>query len=250
LADESFVRLIAWNLNHRAARRRIPDWIASTIAAKCPDLVVLTEYVEGPDHGQFLAVLCSCGLSHASLTSQPGRQNQVLLVSREAHVRNALDIPDIHPSVPSNVLEVTLERSGVSVLGFRMPAFNGSDRALKRPTWDWLLREAESLRDLPALITGDFNTAIGDSLANCGDCLKSLIRQGWRLASPAVGDSWYHPRSGKGRRIDHLCLSRKLLAREVEYCWDFRNAAPEAVVNRVGSPDHAMLVAEIDRVSA
>jgi hypothetical protein len=55
------MKLLAWNLNHRAARRQIPAWIAAAINEQAPDILVLTEYVEGPDHDFFLAGLNANG---------------------------------------------------------------------------------------------------------------------------------------------------------------------------------------------
>jgi hypothetical protein len=57
LSETGDMKLLAWNLNHRAARRRIPSWIATAINEQAPDVLVLTEYVEGPDHDSFLATL-------------------------------------------------------------------------------------------------------------------------------------------------------------------------------------------------
>jgi hypothetical protein len=42
--------LIASLQGHRAARRHIPSWIAAAINEQAPDILVLTEYVEGPDY--------------------------------------------------------------------------------------------------------------------------------------------------------------------------------------------------------
>jgi hypothetical protein len=78
------MKLLTWNLNHRAARQRIPSWIAGAINEQTPDILVLTEYVEGPDHDHFLADLDASGLSTCSCSTQPGRQNQVLIASRDA----------------------------------------------------------------------------------------------------------------------------------------------------------------------
>ena len=77
------MKLLAWNLNHRAARRQIPLWIAAAINEQAPDILVLTEYVEGPDHDFFLASLNANGLSEFSCSTQPGRENQVLIASRD-----------------------------------------------------------------------------------------------------------------------------------------------------------------------
>lgn len=101
------MKLLAWNLNHRAAKRRIPAWIATAIAEQSPDILVLTEYVEGPDHASFLDALSAQGLGNYSLTSQPGGENQLLIASRDPQRRSRLNVPDIHPSVPPNVLEVS-----------------------------------------------------------------------------------------------------------------------------------------------
>jgi hypothetical protein len=92
------MKVLAWNLNHRAARRRIPSWIATAINEQAPDVLVLTEYVEGPDHDSFLATLNANGLCTTCCTPQPGRENQLLIGSRDTQRRYELVAPDIHPS--------------------------------------------------------------------------------------------------------------------------------------------------------
>jgi exonuclease III len=228
----------------------MPSWIATAIDEQAPDILVLAEYVVGPDHDFFLATLQANGLCKFSFTTQPGGENQLLIASRNAQRRYELIIPNIHRSVPSNILEVSLTSDGVTVLGFRMPAFEAKDRALKRLTWNWLLREANRLRAGPAVIVGDFNTAPGDSEAYCGDCFEKFVLAGWQHVRPASGHSWRHPQSGTGRQIDHIFLSSSLVSRHVEYLWGFERLAPEGTFGKVGTPDHAMLVCEFDLASA
>ena len=244
------MKILAWNLNHRAAKRRIPTWIGTAIAEQAPDVVVLTEYVEGLDHASFLETLKVQGLGNYSLTSQPGGENQLLIVSRDAQRHCQLNAPDIHRSVMPNILEVSFGGGGVTILGFRMPAFEYKDRLLKRQTWDWLLTESDRLRDRPALLVGDFNTAPGDPKADCGDCLEELVGRGWQHARPATGYSWRHSQSGNKRLIDHIFLSASLVPRRVEYLWEFERLAPPGASRKIGLPDHAMLVAEFDQVPA
>jgi hypothetical protein len=243
----SYMKLLAWNLNHRAARRQIPSWIAAAINEQAPDILVLTEYVEGPDHDFFLASLNANGLSEFSCSTQPGRENQVLIASRDMQRRYELVAPHVHPSVPPNILGVSLGSPDLAVLGFRMPAFAAKERALKRLTWNWLLGEADRLRAGSALIVGDFNTAPGDSEARCGDCLAKLIRDGWQHVRPVSGYSWRHPQFGTERQIDHIFVSASLVPRRVEYLWEFERLAPEGTSRKVGRPDHAMLVCEFDQ---
>lgn len=239
------MKLLAWNLNHRAARRRVADWIASAIVARFPDVVVLTEYVEGPDHERFLKTLADGGLMHSLITRRVEKQNQVLIVSTQALRRGMLQAPAIHPAVPPNALEAILEPSGLHVVGFRMPAFAGAERPLKRETWNWLLGESDRLRGRAAVIAGDFNTAPSDSISRCGDCFAKLSQSGWQCGTPTVGCSWRHAGSGAERQIDHVFLSPSLSLARSEYCWEFERLSPEAASKKVGVPDHAMLLAEI-----
>jgi Exonuclease III len=201
------MKLLAWNLNHRAARRRIPAWIATTIAEQSPDVLILTEYVEGPDHASFRDTLRAQGLGNYSLTSQPGGENQLLIASRDAQHRSQLNVPNIHPSVPPNVLEVSLKSSELTVLGFRMPAFKPKDRVLKRQTWNWLLSESDRLRARPALIVGDFNTAPGDSKAYCVIVWKNSSAAGGSTRAQHQGTAGAIRSPGpRGRSIISFCL--------------------------------------------
>lgn len=236
------MRLLAWNLNHRAARRQIPAWISQATAEASPDVAIFTEYVEGADHGLFLSALKSDGLGYFTISERPQRQNQVLIASREPHVRHHVKDPGIHQSVPSNILHVQLD-SGTQVLGFRMPAYEKKDAHLKRPTWTWLLEMASRLRQTKSLIAGDFNTAPGDSSDYCGDCLTELIRLGWIHAQPESGYSWRRKPGGE-RKIDHAFLSPSFEVIRATYSWSFHDLSPDAAKGVVGRPDHAMLLVD------
>lgn len=239
------MKLLAWNLNHRASRRNIADWIVSAIVAHSPDVVVLTEYVEGPDHERFLGAIADGGLQHALISQRVARQNQVLIVSNQTLSRGPLRAPAIHPSVPPNALEAILEPNGLHVVGFRLPVFEGADRPLKRQTWNWLLSELDRLRGWPAWVAGDFNTAPNDPASRCGDCFAALLQSGWQTGTPTADCSWRHAGSGAERQIDHLFLSPAMLLARSEYCWGFERLSPDAASKKVGVPHHAMLVAEI-----
>ena len=41
------MRIIAWNLNHRIQPKVIPQGVPEVIRGLAPDIVVLTEYVDG-----------------------------------------------------------------------------------------------------------------------------------------------------------------------------------------------------------
>jgi hypothetical protein len=235
------MRLVAWNLNHRAARRSIPQWIDASLLKSEPDIVILTEYVEASDHERFVSSLAHGGLSHVSITARVVGENQLLVASRELHVLGNEIAPNIHKSVPPNALHVTLV-SGIEVLGFRMPAFEGQDRPRKRDTCNSLLEVAARLAQRPAVIAGDFNTAFGDSKAACGDCLDTLTASGWRRA-PADGCTWRHT-SGTERCIDHAFVSSGIHVSAAQSSWEFQELGPEAKTGKVGLPDHAMIIVD------
>lgn len=242
------MRLLAWNVNHRAARRKIPEWVVAAIAPYEPEVVVLTEYVQGPDHARFLTKLDALELTHSQLTPVTKGQNQVLIASRKRLSLGNHSAPAIHPAVPPNALHVVVDDSDFHVIAIRVPAFTGSERhRLKRLTWEWLLQTASDLRDRHCVIAGDLNTALTDDAADCGDCARLLLDTGWRDAIPAGGYSWRHAAtSGITRRIDHAFVSPVLVPLHAEYSWQFHGLAPEAGSCKAGIPDHAMLVVDLE----
>ena len=241
------VKILAWNLNHRAARRRIPAWVYGAIAAESPDVVILTEYVEGEDHAHFVGELAALGLVHADKTKRQGRQNELLVLARQPLKPGGIGVPAIHPSVPSNFLHVRLVQCGIDVIGFRMPAFAGKELPRKRETWEWLIGELASL-DHRTVVVGDFNTQQGDASVLCGDCLERVAALGWTVAIPSDGFSWKSPGRGSGRKLDFALVSPGLRVESVSYSWAFTGLATEAAELRTGLPDHAMLLLHVEAI--
>jgi exonuclease III len=238
------MRIVSWNLNHRACRRSIPDWIVEEIATARPDVLVCTEYVEAAEHHSFVSALKNAGLASVSTTVVKPRQNQILMATRLPHRAGQIPPPtDIDGSVSSNALHVTV--GGIDVLGMRMPAYVREAERLKRLTWAWVHDAATRLINSPAIIVGDMNTQRGDSKRSCGDCIESLIASGWSPVIPATGYSWKHPRSGLERRIDFAFVSPSLTAKGATYSWDFVNRNAIGAM-KVGIPDHAMLSIEAE----
>ena len=241
------MRIITWNLNHRAARRKMPTWIMKAIESQNPDIIVLTEYVEGDDHTKLLTALAAHGLRSWCVSPRTPGENQILIASRQPLRRGDLIAPPIHKSVPSNFLHVVVGSSDLDVLGFRMPAFEGKERPIKREVWGWLLSAAETLRSHPAVIIGDFNTAPDDDATDCGDCMNQLSRDNWQHALPSSGFSWKGGQKPIERKIDHIFLSPVLPLARAEYDWGFHSLAPDAASRKVGIPDHAIVLATFDR---
>lgn len=236
------MRIITWNLNHRAARRRIPEWVAPTLGAFAPDTAVLTEYVLGADHDRFMAQLAEAGLGHAAWTPPTSGHNQVLIASRQPLASGRILAPSLHPAVPSNFLHVALPE-GIDVFGFRMPAFSGSEAVLKRTVWAWLLQTLTTAGIGRAILTGDFNTAVTDGANRGGDQMRQMLDAGWTHALPGTGASW---RKGEIRRvIDHVLVHGRIGVERAEFSWQFQDEHPDAKAGTVGLPDHAILLTDL-----
>lgn len=58
------MKLLTWNVNHRAKEHKIPDYMAKAIASLSPDVIVLTEYVSPK------SCLTASGQSHQKFIKQ------------------------------------------------------------------------------------------------------------------------------------------------------------------------------------
>src|SRR5262245_24125606 len=96
------MRIVTWNLNHRGKRRVIPPGVAMALRTMRPDIVVLTEYVQGPMHAAFVAALASAGLANVTWSSPVAGHNQILIASKHAQQIRLIVYPDIHSAVASN----------------------------------------------------------------------------------------------------------------------------------------------------
>ena len=241
------MRILAWNLNHRADVRTIPDWLVPAIEAESPDVLVCTEYVRGPRHVELLAAFRAMGLRHSDVTApQAAGTNCVLLAARESLLGGPVRAPDgSPPSLEAGFLHAILEESGIHVFGFRMPDFETMPTE-KHRTFDWLTKALEPYLPEPTIIIGDFDSASEDSRRSCGDQLETLMQRGWQLAIPRDGAS-FDTSGGDPRRIELAFVSPMLSVSSAEYSWRFREISPDATRRRVGIPDHAMLVLEVQR---
>jgi endonuclease/exonuclease/phosphatase (EEP) superfamily protein YafD len=242
------MRVIAWNLNHRAAKRRIPEFVAEELALQQPDAVLLTEYVEGDDQARFFGQMSSFGFGYASLSIRVQRQNQTLIFSKKPILEGNRLETEIDPSISPNYLHVRVD--DLNLIAYRIPAFTSDHQYLKRATWDLLRARLKMLSTGPTVIGGDFNTALEDTYARCGDCLRSLVDSGWVHAVPSTGYSWRAPNGRHERRIDHVFATPGFKVERAIYSWAFLSRLPTGKHGVVGYPDHAMLVVDLTQASA
>jgi endonuclease/exonuclease/phosphatase family metal-dependent hydrolase len=238
------MKILAWNVNHRARRKAIPHGLVDAVGALAPDLVVLTEYVQSDAHGAFTRALGAVGLLHARVSVEAPGQNQVLIASRWPLVDGDIRAPAIAPALPSNALHVQVPDGGVDVLGLRIPDYS-REPAIRRQCWNWLLSTAKTVSERPFVIAGDFNTDPRYPRARCGDRIGQLVDAGFTHASPVLGASYWTP-NGHGVRIDHAFASKTLAVLHAEYVTQVGEHV--LVGKRDAYSDHAALLVDVARV--
>jgi len=238
------VRIVAWNINHRIREKVIPDQMTEAIVSLGPDVIVLTEYVHGPSRNVFLATLAQRGFCNSLVSECRPRENHVLIAARTPVELGPIRAPEIAPSVPSNALHVRLPDEGVEILGLRVPAYSRYPK-IKRACWDWIIATAASVKDRPFVIIGDFNTDPKYPPSRFGDRIKRLVDDGWQLASPPDGSS-YWTLNGDAVCIDHAFVSRVLHVYGASYVTKFDRHVFAGKESGAMS-DHAALWIDITR---
>jgi endonuclease/exonuclease/phosphatase family metal-dependent hydrolase len=200
------MKLLTWNVNHRTLPRPIPDLVPAAIEELSPDLLVLTEYVRGPSHRSFLSRLAGLGLCHALVSPETRGQNSVMMACRRPLAPGHISAPPIAPALPYNFLHVELSEDRLQVLGIRIPDYSRQSR-IRKACWDWLCSRAAELVHSPIVMIGDFNSDPNYSKFRCGDRFAQLVEDGWQLALPKDGASYWSP-NNHAVRIDHAFVSK------------------------------------------
>lgn len=240
------MKLLTWNVNHRTRPRPIPDLVPEAIKALEPDLLVLTEYVRGPSHRSFLSSLAEFGLIHTLISPEVRGQNSVIIASRRPLAPGRIYAPPIAPALPHNFLHVELPEDGLQVIGIRIPDYSRQS-SIRKACWDWLCSRAAELVHTPIVMIGDFNSDPNYSKSRCGDRFAQLVADGWQLALPEDGASYWSP-NNHAVRLDHAFVSKDYRVMSARYI-DRVDGLILANRHSYTLPDHAALEIVIENVS-
>ena len=116
------MRIFAWNLNHRVLPKHIPMGVFDVIREIAPDVLVLTEYVDGQFRAAFKTSLQKMGF-FLSVSKLSKGHNQVLMATRERHSPGSVSAPDFDSHANSNFLCIRLPESALEIVGIRAPAY-------------------------------------------------------------------------------------------------------------------------------
>ena len=239
------MKILTWNINHRIHPKKIPPQMAEAIASLSPNIIVLTEYVEGPSHNQFMDDLKSCGFPHHLLSPFGERQNRILIASQSALKEGTIKGPEkIIPAVPCNVLHVIEKDTGIGILGLRMPLPMNSTQ--KKAWWDWVTTVALENQDIPFIITGDFNTDPVLSKGPNGKIRFDYLQEnGWICDIPGTSSWWWNNKDEYSWKLDHTLLTRRHFSKpRSEYLTE---SGPYCFARKPGAmSDHAVSVVSAD----
>jgi endonuclease/exonuclease/phosphatase family metal-dependent hydrolase len=143
---------------------------------------------------------------------------------------------------------VTLPKEGCDIVGLRIPDYT-KKREIQRDYWEWLIKTAKGLNDRPSVLIGDFNTDPRFGMHRCGDCIGRLIDEGWRLASPAEGASFWTIRAKVPCRIDHAFVSQHFTVLDSRYVSDLGEHGFIGITKDALS-DHGILWVDVERAHA
>lgn len=221
--------------------------MAEALASLSPDVIVLTEYVEGLYHKKFVSDLEMQGFAHAMTSPITPQENQVFIASRTALEKGVTPELPIEKALTSNVLHVNIPDKNIEVLGLRMPSFktNDPEREKKRnDIWDWITATARIKEERPLIILGDFNTGPKDTGTSGGKRFDQLVREGWSHALPLGSSWWSQNKENGGRQIDHALLSKHFVVRNTEY---IPERGQYIFAQKPGAmSDHAILLVDAD----
>ena len=226
------MRVLTWNIR-AGGGVRIPR-IAAALAAQEADVLVLTEYRDGPSGPPLREALASLGYRWMTAHRPPPGRNGVLIASRRPRREHG----PVDPSLPEpwRLLRTSIGR--IQLFGAYMPNLRA-----KIPYWEALIASLSSHGEASAMAIGDFNTCRAfvdepgtfDVTARFMDIVQEAgFRDLWRDRYPDGREfSWYSHR-GNGFRIDHAFVSPRLIRRvdTIGYVHDVRLD---------GLSDHSML---------
>ncbi|MBU1566859.1 MAG: endonuclease/exonuclease/phosphatase family protein [Proteobacteria bacterium] len=244
-------KIATWNVNHRAARKTIPSSIAQSIISTNPDIIVFTEFVHcdtQADRQQFYDQLRNAGYTHQLLSVTPPKENHVLIASRQEIIPGDIAPPStIHPSVPSNFLHIktTFENRLLEIIGIRVPDYSKSIyKEVAQKYWEWFSDLTEEIVDRSVIMIGDFNIDPSMKKYKFRHHLNDLLENGWQIASPADGASFYANHNNAPHRLDHAFLTQNLTIMDAAYIQEVKGLW-KCGENKYREPDHAMLVIDV-----
>ena len=233
------LHLAAWNVNHRTGRKAIPATVLHAIATLDVDVLVLTEFVDGPHHAEFRNALHDLGFADIAVSVKAPHQNQVLIASRTPMASDDLiAAPGYTEAATTNWLHRRLPRHGLEIVGLRAPTYlKAPDRA---GYWRQVERIARGARARALVLIGDFGTDPHTDTRPCMEPCRRLLEDGYQL--PIADGAWsYRADDGRTTRVDHALAAPSVAIAETRYLYRAGRHTLAGQPDTAPLSDHAVL---------
>lgn len=240
------MKIAAWNLNHRTFKKPIPETVSIVLRSLAPDVVVLTEYVEGEgleDRAALRRGLEGMGLVHVSVSKPLKGHNQVLVASRLRHAESNLSTYD-DSHAKTNFLPVRFPDLDMTLVGMRAPAYESSKQV--DDYWKSVVGNVSAASHTKLILVGDLNAEPGSPRSIGGKHLCALLAQGWKI--PTAPEPWsYISSDGKHTsKVDHLVASPAIGAATASYITKRGDFTVAGLKAKNPISDHAILLCEVE----
>jgi len=239
------MRIAAWNLNNRVGKVRFRPEAALAAISLDVDVLVLNEYYPQKHHELFTSTLANAGWRYQEYSAESvEKANRVLIASRVSLEPLKIDLPSFDRQFPSNIACVHVPSFGISVVGVRVPWYEGPDIGLVSSAWDWIQSTAVKLADKPAIFTGDFNASLKSGKARGGGHFRRLIESGLERAAPHGKASFFGKKESQSE-VDHILGNMHCELTDAQYVVQSGHyclaGKPDAI------SDHAAILAKVKR---
>ena len=235
--------IAAWNLHHATDERKIPDEVTTVIESLKPDVLVLTEYVDGASRLGFKDALRSrLGFNQKiGISETVVGQNHVLIASKASQVAPPvrLPCPTFTKAAETNFLHRYLPDIGLDVVGFRVPDYKPA--AQRASYWEQLEVCILAARDRNAVFIGDFNWQPSEKRTASALAIKRIKQAGFQVVTPDEPWSFINAKGTGTSKIDHAVLTPSLSCRAARYIYKEGDVVLAGPSRDKPVSDHALL---------
>lgn len=263
------LNIIEWNINQRARKENIPNFIFDELITRDADIVVLTEFDDTTNSEQFLNTFKNCGYNYVK-TNNDLDQNQIaILVKNNIKINNSNSYKSKNNNAIPNMILVNCEFNNTvfSMLGVRIRIGTGNkeDYESRKKQMSFILTESKKISN-PLVMIGDFNNLrINTPIKpwNLSVLDNFLKKQNLKRHTPNNKHSWGVKYNAYKHQLDgyisndHLVTSSSIRVKHIDYDWGFVERNKYQIDNKVdiynqkrilipvGFPDHAILISNI-----